>query len=86
MSSDINTVQDALRKDLKNDTITLVDVGGGGDCFFHCISDQVYGDPKYDYCVRQECVKYMESQRERYEPFFTRDINDKRGNLILHLN
>jgi ribosomal protein L12E/L44/L45/RPP1/RPP2 len=78
MSSDINTVQDALRKDLKNDTITLVDVGGGGDCFFHCISDQVYGDPKYDYCVRQECVKYMESQRERYEPFFTRDINDKR--------
>jgi hypothetical protein len=78
MSSDINTVQDALRNDLDSPDITLVDVGGGGDCFFHCISDQVYGDPKYDYCVRQECVKYMESQRERYEPFFTRDINDKR--------
>ncbi len=78
MSSNLITVQDALRKDLNSPDIDLVDVGGGGDCFFHCISDQVYGDPNFDYCVRQECVKYMESQKKRYEPFFTPDINDKR--------
>ena len=31
---------------------TLLDVAGGGDCFFRAISHQVYGNPKSHFYVR----------------------------------
>lgn len=41
-------------------------VGGGGNCQFRAFSHQMFGRPDHHILVRQEAIKYIQSNRERF--------------------
>eukprot|EP01130_Rhizamoeba_saxonica_P005184 TRINITY_DN2074_c0_g1_i4.p2 TRINITY_DN2074_c0_g1~~TRINITY_DN2074_c0_g1_i4.p2 ORF type:complete len:224 (+),score=52.40 TRINITY_DN2074_c0_g1_i4:551-1222(+) len=46
-----------------------------GNCLFHTIADQIYGDPDMHDAVRRLCINYMEKERDHYSQFVTEDFN-----------
>lgn len=53
---------------------------GDGNCLFRALSDQYFGTPSQHLKLRQEICDWMESHKQRYEPF----VLDERG-LDVHL-
>ncbi|KAI0920290.1 hypothetical protein AcV5_010071 [Taiwanofungus camphoratus] len=53
---------------------------GDGNCLFRALSDQLYGTPSYHLKLRQDICDWIESHKQRYEPF----VDDERG-LDVHL-
>jgi OTU domain-containing protein 3 len=53
---------------------------GDGNCLFRALSDQLYGSPSYHVKLRQDICDWIESHKQRYEPF----VEDERG-LDVHL-
>ena len=45
---------------------TAVDVGGGGDCFFRAVSDQLYGNPNNHSHIRSLGVQYLLQNPEQF--------------------
>lgn len=53
---------------------------GDGNCLFRALSDQLYGSPSYHLKLRQDICDWIDSHKQRYEPF----VEDERG-LDVHL-
>ncbi|KAL6308780.1 hypothetical protein BKA93DRAFT_761750 [Sparassis latifolia] len=53
---------------------------GDGNCLFRALSDQLYGSPSSHLKLRQDICNWIESHKQRYEPF----VDDERG-LDVHL-
>ena len=46
--------------------LSILDVGGAGDCFIRAISDQLYGETSYDMNIRSVGVQYMRANPDRF--------------------
>ena len=56
----------------------IVDVGGGGDCFWRVVSHQLGRKPSNFMTIRNEVANYIETNSLNYQPFFeTKDSLDK---------
>ncbi|EKM52843.1 uncharacterized protein PHACADRAFT_261495, partial [Phanerochaete carnosa HHB-10118-sp] len=53
---------------------------GDGNCLFRALSDQLHGTPSSHLKLRQDVCNWIESHKQRYEPF----VEDERG-LDVHL-
>ena len=45
---------------------TAVDAGGGGDCVFGAVSQQLYGNPKNDFYVHSDGIQYLVNHPEQF--------------------
>ena len=45
---------------------TVLDVGGGGDCFFKAVSHQLYGNPSNHYYVRSVGIQHLMVNPEHF--------------------
>jgi len=46
-----------------------------GNCLFHAVADQIYGDHEYHDVVRKLCLDYMEKERNHFSQFIIEDFN-----------
>ena len=46
--------------------LSLLDVGGAGDCFFRAVSHQLHGEPSYHKNIRSVGVQYMRANPDRF--------------------
>ena len=56
-----------------------LDVGGGGDCFFRVVSQQLYGDLSHHLDIRAAGIAYMRDNPER---FIERNTDYSRGQYL----
>ena len=45
---------------------TAVDAGGGGDCLFGAVSQQLYGNPKNHFYVHSDGIQYLVNHPEQF--------------------
>ena len=45
---------------------TAVDAGGGGDCVFGAVSQQLYGNPKNHFYVHSDGIQYLVNHPEQF--------------------
>ena len=45
---------------------TAVDAGGGGDCVFGAVSQQLYGNPKNHFYVHSDGIEYLVNHPEKF--------------------
>jgi len=50
-----------------------------GNCLFHSVADQVYGDHNFHDVVRKLCLDYMEKEKNHFSQFVTQDISEYIG-------
>ena len=62
--------------------LSILDVGGAGDCFFRAVSHQLYGEPSYHMNIRGVGVQYMRANPDRFT-WMRYTCNCCRVNLIL---
>ena len=60
-----NTIS-LLESRLSRFSRTVLDVGGGGDCFFRAVSHQLYGNPNNHLYVRNLGVHYLLDNPEQF--------------------
>ena len=53
--------------------LSILDVGGAGDCFFRAVSHQLYGEPSYHMNIHSVGVQYMRANPERFIESITGD-------------
>ena len=53
--------------------LSILDVGGAGDCCFRVVSHQLYGEPSYHMNIRSVGVQYMRNNPERFIESITED-------------
>lgn len=51
-------------------TYQIVDVGGGGDCFYRVIAHQLGMEPKSFMKIRRKISLFIKSNKEKFLPFF----------------
>jgi len=52
-----------LQSRLAQQGLSILDVGGAGDCFFRAVSHQLYGEPSYHMNIRCVGVQYMRTKK-----------------------
>ena len=62
-----------LQSRLAQRALSILDVGGAGDCFFRVISHQLYGESSYHMNIRNVGVNYMRNNPERFIESNTED-------------
>ena len=55
-----------LQSTLAECGLSILDVGGAGDCFFRAVSHQLYGEPTYHMNIRSVGVQYMRANPDRF--------------------
>lgn len=55
-----------LQSRLAQQSLSTLDVGGAGDCFFWAVSHQLYGEPSYHMNICCGGVQYMRTNPERF--------------------
>lgn len=76
---------DCLRKELESVDLKIRVLPKDGNCLFRAVADQLFGffgsgscsccDAEEAHsCLRRQCVRYLESHRETYEPFIENDV------------
>jgi len=63
-----------LRECLKKKGLEIIEMPPDGNCLFHSVADQIYGDHDYHDVVRKLCMDYMEKERNHYSQFVTEDF------------
>lgn len=74
-----NTLQ--LNDQLRELGLYAASTIGDGNCLFRALSDQMYGTDHYHAQLRRDVCDWIETHKQRYEPF----VEDDRG-LDTHLN
>ena len=64
----------------KTKTCKIVDVGGGGDCFYRVVAHQLKMNPNKFMEIRRKIADYLEANKETYQPFF--ENNEKLTKFI----
>jgi OTU domain-containing protein 5 len=64
-----------LRESLAKKGLQVVIMPPDGNCLFHAVADQIYGDHSYHDVVRKQCLDYMEKERNHFSQFITEDFN-----------
>jgi len=49
---------------------------GDGNCLFHAIAEQVYGDANFHDIVRRDCINYIEQNRDYFAEFIAGNFNE----------
>lgn len=62
-----------LQSRLAQRGLSILDVGGAGDCFFRAVSHQLYGDFSYHMNIRSVGVQYMRANPDRFIESITGD-------------
>ena len=62
-----------LQSRLAQRGLSILDVGGAGDCFFRAVSHQLYGEPSYHMNIRSVGVQYMRANPDRFIESITGD-------------
>lgn len=68
-SSRLAFIQDCssvLHERLASHGLIPCDVGGGGDCLFRAVADQLYGDSSHHFDTRAAAVNYLSDNPERF--------------------
>ena len=55
-----------LQSRLAQRGLSILDVGGAGDCFFRAVSHQLYGEASYHMNIRSVGVEYMRANPDRF--------------------
>jgi len=64
-----------LKECLSKKGLQIVTMPPDGNCLFHSVADQIYGDHDYHDVVRKLCLEYMERERNHFSQFITEDFN-----------
>lgn len=64
------------REKLRKLGFELAFMVGDGNCLFRAISHQVYGTPQQHVLVRNNCIDYLQINKERFTPFVASNEND----------
>jgi len=78
-----------LKASLSLKGLEIVIMPPDGNCLFHAVADQIYGDHEYHDVVRNLCLDYMEKERNHFSQFITEDFNSyiaRKRQLAVHGN
>ena len=62
-----------LQSRLPQHELSILDVGGAGDCCFRVVSHQLYGEPRYHLNIHSVGVQYVRTNPERFFESITED-------------
>lgn len=71
------------RKKRRVPNSNIVDVGGGGDCFWRVVSHQLYNNPSNFMKIKNNVGNYIKKNSEKYEHLF--DSKESFDNFISKL-
>lgn len=71
------------RKNRRVPNSNIVDVGGGGDCFWRVVSHQLYNNPSNFMKIKNNVANYIKKNHEKYEHLF--DSKESFDNFISKL-
>jgi OTU domain-containing protein 5 len=80
---------DQLRVSLAKKGLEIVTMPPDGNCLFHSVADQIYGDHEYHDVVRNLCLDYMQKERGHFSQFVTEDFDAyiaRKRQLAVHGN
>jgi len=60
---------------LQEKGFVIVPMPEDGNCLFHSVADQVYGDNSFHDVVRKLCLDYMEKERDHFSGFVSEDFS-----------
>ena len=63
-----------FREELIQYGLTIIEVGGDGNCLFRSISDQLDGTQMNHKQYRKDAIDYMLQNRDNFEPFIEDDV------------
>ena len=66
-----------LQSRLAQHGLSILDVGGAGDCFYRAVYHQLYGEPSYHMNIRSVGVQYMRTNVDTFIESITGDIMGK---------
>jgi OTU domain-containing protein 5 len=78
-----------LKEKLAQKGLEIVTMPPDGNCLFHSVADQIYGDHEYHDVVRGLCLDYMEKERGHFSQFITEDFDSyiaRKRQLAVHGN